>query len=690
MTGGHLLFLRTGLIFIFAFMSLAHGAIPKNNNQKVLFDVQTSRTDQKLSREFYTLRSELRRNNVRWRTLKSIKSILPKTFAFYGFNDITDRIEILISKKKRTKKFSTACPAERKAKSSTLHESFHELVDGYCRVVFTSLIDRSKLSIGAKERNYITTQIDDFLKNNADELALILDNVERESFFYKDLNALINNKIIKGYYAPNEKILSKITISTELTSHYQERGLLNRKARRYFFKEFKRLANLTERHIINDNIPESKSTLSQALGFYVENKKYISSDTAWRYLSLVSDEYRENGHKDLSLDTLDKILAISGPQNSGETIFKMLTTCLNFSDSNCAKKIIKKYQLVETLNDYDSKVRFWIGRSLEFIGEKSKAMEIYSIVSKESPLDFYSILASRQISISNGNKADAPDFLPINITTSALLKQIPQKKLSKNLQRSLARTSLWLDNEIEKFVVMESADILELFPSESFNDENLIQSFGSIEFKRFLVHQLVQLYNHKKQYLLTFKLVYRSIEDNIYVLTDKSLKFLFPLEYMSKIQAIDPDIDPLLILSLIRQESAFNPKAKSRVGARGLMQLMPQTARRFKKRVKAYQLKKPKLNLKIGIKYFNKLLKRYDGNLIYTLAAYNAGEGRVKRWRREVFKNPDPLLTIENIPFKETRNYVKYIYRNLYLYRVISDNTKQFTNINDTFVVKTN
>ena len=85
------------------------------------------------------------------------------------------------------------------------------------------------------------------------------------------------------------------------------------------------------------------------------------------------------------------------------------------------------------------------------------------------------------------------------MTSSALLKQIPQDKLGKDLKRTLARTSLWLDNEIEKFVVMESADILELLPAESFIDENLISSFGSLEFKRFLVHQLVKLYNHKRR-----------------------------------------------------------------------------------------------------------------------------------------------------------------------------------------------
>ncbi len=685
-----MLFFKTGLFIFLVCLNMAKAAISTTNDQKVLFEIPTSRNDKKLAKEFYSLRLELIRGSVNWRTLKNIKKLLPKSFAFNGFNDISNRLDILISSKRRVAEFKNACPTERKVTNSSLHESFHELVDNYCREVFASLISKKKIKIGPDERKMITAQIDKFLSDNPTDLAIIIDNIEKESFFYTDISNLIGTKIIKGYLAPDEQILSKIIISPELTSHFQERGLLEGSSKKYFVKEFTKLSNATERHIINDNIPESKNSLSHALGFYIENKKYISANIAWRYLTLVADEYRENGHKDLALETLDKILNISGPGNSGETIFKILTTCLNFSDSNCAKRTIKKYQLVETINDYDTKVKFWIGRSLEFTGEKSKAIEIYTLVAKESPLDFYSILSSRQLSIIQGNKPSTNEFLPINMTTSALLKQIPQNKLNNDLKRSLARTSLWLENEIEKFVVLESADILELLPSESFIDENLIQSFGSIEFKRFLVHQLVKLYNHKKQYLLTFKLVYRSIEDNIYDLTDKSLKFLFPLEYMSKVKEIDPTVDPLLILSLIRQESAFNPKAMSHVGARGLMQVMPQTARRFKKRIKAHQLKKPKVNLNIGIKYFKKLLKRYDGNLIYTLAAYNAGEGRVKRWRREVFKNPDPLLTIENIPFKETRNYVKYIYRNLYLYRVISDNTQEFNSIAETFVVKTN
>lgn len=685
-----MLFFKTALATILVFMNIAQAAISTSSDQKILFDIPTSRTDKKLSKEFYSLRLELMRGSVQTRTLTNIKKMLPKSFAFFGFKDLTDRLDILISSKNRIGKFQTACPGERQAKNSSLHENFHELIDSYCRQVFTSLVSKNKIKLEANERRYLIVQIEKFLSENPDELASLLDSVEKESFFFKDISNLINERIIKSHLAPDERILSKINISPELTSHFQERGLLEGSSKNYFIREFKRLSLATERHIINNNISESQNTLSHTLGFYIENKKYISQTIAWRYLSLVADEFRENGHKDLALDTFDKILNISGPNYSGETIFKILTTCLNFSDAACAKKTINNYQLVDTINEFDTKVKFWVGRSLEFTGEKTKAVEIYSLVAKESLLDFYSILASRQLSIIQGTKSNTNEFLPINMTSSALLKQIPQDKLNADLKRTLARTSLWLENEIERFVEIESADILELLPSESFIDENLIQSFGNLEFKRFLVHQLVKLYNSKKHYLLTFKLVYKSIEDNIYDLTDKSLKFLFPLEYVSKVKEIDPTVDPLLILSLIRQESAFNPNAMSHVGARGLMQVMPETARRFKKRIKAHQLKKPKVNLNIGIKYFKKLLKYYDGNLIYTLAAYNAGEGRVKRWRREVFKNPDPLLTIENIPFKETRNYVKYIYRNLYLYRIISDNTQEFSNIADTFVVKTN
>ena len=127
------------------------------------------------------------------------------------------------------------------------------------------------------------------------------------------------------------------------------------------------------------------------------------------------------------------------------------------------------------------------------------------------------------------------------------------------------------------------------------------------------------------------------------------------------------------MLSLIRQESVFNPGAKSIVGARGLMQLMPQTAKRLKKHVRPNQLENPKLNIELGSKYITSLFKKYDQNLVYILASYNAGEARVKKWQEIYFESESILHNIETIPFLETRNYVKLIFRNIFFYKVLED-----------------
>jgi len=136
-------------------------------------------------------------------------------------------------------------------------------------------------------------------------------------------------------------------------------------------------------------------------------------------------------------------------------------------------------------------------------------------------------------------------------------------------------------------------------------------------------------------------------------------------------------VDAALVHALVRQESRFKARAKSRAGARGLMQIMPGTAafvtgdRSLYRRSGRDQLLDADLNLEIGNRYLSMLLsdRYFDKSLILALAAYNGGPGNVRRWRRELKGVTDPLLFIESLPAPETRDYVQKVMSNLWIYR---------------------
>ena len=136
-------------------------------------------------------------------------------------------------------------------------------------------------------------------------------------------------------------------------------------------------------------------------------------------------------------------------------------------------------------------------------------------------------------------------------------------------------------------------------------------------------------------------------------------------------------IDRALIFALIRQESKFKAGAKSRLGARGLMQLMPRTAR-FAARIERIKgvnsrtLLNPELNIALGQSYVRHLLthEMVNGNIFYLLCAYNAGPGNLKKWLPKTNFAEDPLLFIESIPSRETRIFIERVLTNYWIYRI--------------------
>ncbi len=135
-------------------------------------------------------------------------------------------------------------------------------------------------------------------------------------------------------------------------------------------------------------------------------------------------------------------------------------------------------------------------------------------------------------------------------------------------------------------------------------------------------------------------------------------------------------LDRALIFAFMRQESSFDPRAKSPDGARGLMQLMPRTAasldsnRGFRGRQRE-ELYDPHLNMSLGQRYLSQLLrsKRVGNDVLRLAAAYNAGPGNLGRWERRMDYGDDPLLFIEILPTLETRLFVERVLTNLWIYR---------------------
>ena len=130
-------------------------------------------------------------------------------------------------------------------------------------------------------------------------------------------------------------------------------------------------------------------------------------------------------------------------------------------------------------------------------------------------------------------------------------------------------------------------------------------------------------------------------------------------------------VDKALVYAFVRQESSFNPKARSAAGAAGLMQLMPATAASVAGAPVKDKLADPEFNLGLGQKYLAKLMAEepVSGNLLMLAAAYNAGPGKLGQWLASMKHNNDPLLFIESLPSRETRVFVERVMTNFWIYR---------------------
>lgn len=156
------------------------------------------------------------------------------------------------------------------------------------------------------------------------------------------------------------------------------------------------------------------------------------------------------------------------------------------------------------------------------------------------------------------------------------------------------------------------------------------------------------------------------------------MKKIYPLKYSEYVEkyAEEYNMDKYMVYAIIKAESNFDENAKSASNAIGLMQIMEttaiETANKMGLKVTEKDLFKPELNINIGLKYFTYLLNKYNNNYQLAIIAYNAGIGNVDNWIKNGIIKEDGT-DIENVPFKETNNYVRKILRDYKIYKELYD-----------------
>lgn len=162
----------------------------------------------------------------------------------------------------------------------------------------------------------------------------------------------------------------------------------------------------------------------------------------------------------------------------------------------------------------------------------------------------------------------------------------------------------------------------------------------------------------------------------IFDLNNVIMKKIYPQHYAQYINqyAKECEVDPLLIFAIVKVESNFNPNATSKSEAKGLMQLMDNTAKEVANKIEIVDasnlnLYEPETCIKLGTYYFASLTKQYE-NIGIALAAYNAGMGRVNKWLEQGIIKADGS-NLENIPYKETNMYVRKILNDYQTYQEV-------------------
>ncbi len=290
-------------------------------------------------------------------------------------------------------------------------------------------------------------------------------------------------------------------------------------------------------------------------------------------------------------------------------------------------------------SDEASSARYWSGRAYSALGDSTTARARWTETIEKTPSTYYAVVAAKRLKRPILENPLAPNDYPT----------VPEV--------DAAHTRIAMLRDVGMDVEMKF-EWDEMYRRAGESPERLVAT----------AHALAGTEQASRSILLGIRALKEAGA------TPQNYRLVYPvLEHPTIISSAKQNgLDPILIASLIRQESSYNPRAVSPVGALGLMQLMPDVGRNLAKAAGIAdwtneKLFDPAINIRLGTRHLKDLVRSYP-QIEKVLAAYNAGESRVVRWSTKRGAS-DPEMFTERIPFVETRDYVRLIVRNQEFYK---------------------
>lgn len=314
--------------------------------------------------------------------------------------------------------------------------------------------------------------------------------------------------------------------------------------------------------------------------------------------------------------------------------------------------------------------RYWQARALERAGRSNQARTLYQGIIAEAPNDYYAMWAEQRLEVGSPR----PTFqLPIGMNSGlspGLEQDIAEPALPETATPGAAPVS-------DTFHFERSAELKAAGPKDLARDE-LAAIERTHRNDSATLRYLLHAYQAVDGYADAVRLL-RRLGDSVDLPMAERERLLYPLAFWTVVrrEADANAVDPFLVEAIIRQESLFDPAARSPADAWGLMQLLPATAKRVANAssgqpVEPTDLTRPEVNIQLGIRYLRTLLERFGGDVLKAVAAYNGGETALEKWERR-FPDLEADEFVETISYRETRDYVKRVVTNYRSYEQLYD-----------------